>query len=124
MQKEICLSGVCTSAMPESEIVYLKYQNLEDMLKVIIYSSQSMLGVVPMLYYISQNGKHVLFIQTGTVGTATVHYIFQNEKPSKKFIQLKRLSGEFTFIDSIGTVAQSLYVPILGLEKATLAFPA
>ena len=109
--------------MPDSEIVYLKYQNLEDMLKVIIYSAQSMLGVIPMLYHISQNGRHVLFIQTGAVGGVTVHYVVLNEKPAKKFIQLKRLSGEYTFIDSLGTDAQSLYVPILQLEKSTLAFP-
>jgi hypothetical protein len=109
--------------MSQSDIIYLKYQNLEDMLKVIIYSAQSMLGVIPTLYYLNYNGKHVLFIQTGTVGGVTVHYVVQNEKPAKKFIQLKRLSGEFTYIDTIGTDAQSLYVPILGLEKATLAFP-
>lgn len=110
--------------MPENEIVYLKYQNLEDMLKVIIYSSQSMLGVLPMLYHITYNNKQVLFIQTGTVGGVTVHYIIQNEKPGKKFIQLKRLSGEYIFIDSIGTDAQSLYIPILHLESSSLTFPA
>jgi hypothetical protein len=110
--------------MPENEIVYLKYQNLEDMLKVIIYSAQSMLGVVPMLYHINHNNTHVLFIQTGTVGGVIVHYVIQNEKPAKKFIQLKRLSGEYAFIDGIGTDAQSLYVPILQLEKSTLSFPS
>ena len=110
--------------MSQNEIVYLKYQNLEDMLKVIIYSAQSMLGVIPMLYYIHYNSKHVLFIQTGTVGGVTVHYVVENETPTKKFIRLKRLSGEFTFIDSLGSDAQSLYVPILKLEKSTLAFPA
>lgn len=109
--------------MSQNEIVYLKYQNLEDMLKVIIYSAQSMLGVIPMLYYIHHNSKHVLFIQTGAIGGVTIHYVVENEKPTKKFIQLKRLSGEYTFIDNIGTDAQSLYVPILGLEKSTLAFP-
>ena len=109
--------------MPENEIVYLKYHDLEDMLKVIIYSAQSMLGVIPMLYHISHNGRNVLFIQTGAVGGVTVHYVVQNEKPSKKFIQLKRLSGEYTFIDSLGTDSQSLYVPILQLEKSTLSFP-
>ncbi len=110
--------------MPENEIVYLKYQNLQDMLKVIIYSAQSMLGVVPMLYHINHDGRHVLFLQTGAVGGVTVHYVVQNDKPAKKFIQLKRLSGEYAFIDGIGTDAQSLYVPILQLEKSTLAFPA
>jgi hypothetical protein len=110
--------------MPENEIVYLKYQNLGDMLKVIIYSAQSMLGVIPMLYHINHGGKHVLFIQTGAVGGVTVHYVTQGESPAKKFIQLRRLTGEYSFIDSIGTDAQSLYVPILQLEKSTLAFPA
>lgn len=110
--------------MPESEIVYLKYQNLGDMLKVIIYSAQSMLGVIPMLYHINHNGKQILFMQTGAIGGVTVHYLVQGEKPTKKFIQLKRLSGEYTFIDGIGTDAQSLYVPILQLEKSTLSFPA
>ncbi len=109
--------------MSQTETVYLKYHNLEDMLKVIIYSAQSMLGVIPMLYYIEYNGKHVIFIHTGTVGGVTVHYVVENEKPTKKFIQLKRLSGEFTFADSIGTDAQSLYVPLLNLEKTTFAFP-
>lgn len=105
------------------ELVYLKYKELDDMLKVIIYSSQSMLGVIPMLYHISHGGKNVLFIQTGTIGNATVHYIVQKDEPPKKFIQLKRLSGEYTYVGGIGTDAQSLYVPILKLEKSTLEFP-
>ncbi|MGI0013552.1 MAG: hypothetical protein ACREBU_08950 [Nitrososphaera sp.] len=109
--------------MEHNDMVYLKYHNLEDMLKVIIYSAQSMLGVIPMLYYINYKDKHILFIQTGAVGGVTIHYVIQNEKPPKKFIQLKRLTGDFTFIDLIGSDAQSLYVPLLSLEKSTLAFP-
>jgi hypothetical protein len=106
------------------ELVYLKYEDLDDMLKVIIYSSQSMLGVIPTLYYIKYKEKHLLFIQTGTIGNATIHYTVQKDKPAKKFIQLKRLTGESSFVVSIGTDAQSLYVPILHLEKSTLEFPA
>jgi len=109
--------------VPAPDIIYLKYEELDDMLKVIIYSAQSMLGVVPMLYYVNHGGRNVLFIQTGTVGNATVHYIDRKDRPAKKFIQLKRLTGESSFVDSIGTDAQSLYVPILHLEKATLDFP-
>ena len=106
-----------------SDIVYLKYEELGDMLKVIIYSSQSMLGVVPMLYHINQAGKHVLFIQTGAVGNSTVHYVVLQDKPEKKFIQLKRLTGDYTYIDSLGSDGQSLYVPVLRLEQSTLEFP-
>jgi len=106
-----------------SDIVYLKYEELGDMLKVIIYSSQSMLGVVPMLYHINQAGKHVLFIQTGAVGNSTVHYVVLQDKPAEKFIQLKRLTGDYTYVDSLGSDGQSLYVPVLGLEQSTLEFP-
>lgn len=109
--------------MSQGENIYLKYQNLGDMLKVIIYSSQSMLGVIPMLYYIHHAGKHVMFLQTGAAGGVTIHYVVQNEKPATKFIQLKRLSGEFTYTDTIGSDAQSLYIPILNLERSTLTFP-
>ncbi len=93
------------------------------MLKVIIYSSQSMLGVIPMLYHISYGGKDVLFIQTGAVGSSTVHYVVQQGKPAKKFIQLKRLTGEFAYVDSLGRDPQSLYIPVLNLEQSTLDFP-
>jgi hypothetical protein len=71
---------------------YLKYKSLEDMLKIIIYSAQSMLGTVPMLYHIIHNDRQILFIQTagGVAGGSSViiHYIIQSDKPNKKFIEL------------------------------------
>ncbi len=105
-----------------NEISYLKYEDLTDMLKVILYSSQSMLGVIPMLYHIKHNNRDILFIQTGTVGAVTVHYMVEN-KPAMKFIQLKRLTGDYSFVDNIGTDTQSIYVPVLKLEKSSFDFP-
>ncbi|MGA8082545.1 MAG: hypothetical protein WCC17_11890 [Candidatus Nitrosopolaris sp.] len=102
---------------------YLKYRTLEDMLKVIVYSAQSALGLTPMLYHIVHNSREILFIQTGSVGGNIVHFVIQEQKPKEKFIQLKRFTGEFSFHDSIGTDAQSIYVPILELESCSLKFP-
>lgn len=107
----------------ESILTYLKYKTYEDLLKVILYSSQSVLGAIPLLYHINYNNQEVLFIQTGGVGSNTVHYMLVKEKPSKKFIELKRLTGEFSFVDKIGSDGMSLYIPILDLEKSTLKFP-
>ena len=107
----------------ESSTTYLKYGNYDDLLKVILYSSQSVLGVVPLIYHINYNNQHIVFAQTGTVGGAIVHYLVAKDKPSKKFIELKRLSGEFNFVDKIGSDSMSLYIPILELEKSTLKFP-
>jgi hypothetical protein len=101
---------------------YLKYKTLEDMLKVILFSAQSPFGFIPMLYHINYNNQQILFIQTGMVGGVIIHYIVESNKPVKKFIQLKRLTGEFSFVDSIGTDAQSLYIPILELEMSTFRF--
>ena len=107
----------------ESFVIYLKYKTLEDMLKVILFSSQSALGLTPMLYHINYKNQQILFIQTGAVGSTIVHYIIQNAKPNKKFIELKRLTGEFDFVDKIGTDTQSLYIPLLELEESTFRFP-
>jgi hypothetical protein len=35
------------SGSDHSDAIYLKYKSLEDMLKVIVYSSQSALGLTP-----------------------------------------------------------------------------
>ncbi|MPZ08161.1 MAG: hypothetical protein GEU26_17390 [Nitrososphaeraceae archaeon] len=107
----------------DNDAVYLKYKSLADMLKVIVYSSQSALGLTPMLYHLQNKNREILFIQTGAVGTSIVHYVVQPSKPEKKFIELKRLTGEFVYVDALGTDTLSLYVPILELEKVTFTFP-
>jgi hypothetical protein len=103
---------------------YFEYASLKDMLKVILYSSQSMFAIVPMLYHIVHNNRNILFIPTGMVGGVVVHYLIQDSmEPDKKFIELNRLSGEFAMVNSIGSDAQSLYVPILELKRSSLHFP-
>ena len=106
----------------DSNTTYLKYKTYDDLLKVILYSSQSILGAIPLLYHINYNNQDIVFIQTGGVGSNTVHHITVKEKPAKKFIELKRLTGEFIFVDKIGSDGMSLYVPVLELEKSTLKF--
>jgi hypothetical protein len=106
----------------DSNTTYLRYKTYDDLLKVILYSSQSVLGAIPLLYHINYNNQEMVFIQTGGVGGSTVHYIIVKEKPAKKFIELKRLTGEFSFIDKIGSDGMSLYIPVLELEKSTLKF--
>ncbi len=80
-----------------------------------------------MLYHINYNNQQILFIQTGSTGAVgggiIIHYITQSESLTKKFIELKRLSGEFSYLDRIGTDGMSLYVPILELESTTFKFP-
>jgi hypothetical protein len=108
----------------QSQITYFRYRTLEDMLKVILFSTQSALGLTPMLYHIKYNDSEILFIETGALGGALVHYILEKEKPDKKFIELKQLTGEFQFVDKIGTDTHSIYIPILELEESTLEFPS
>ena len=107
---------------PSSPISYMKYQNLGDMLKVILYAAESPLGSSPMLYYIKSDNKDILFIESGVL-TPVINYIVQDKEPTKKWIELKRLTGEYNFVDKIGNDSKSLYIPILELEKCTFNFP-
>ena len=90
---------------------------------MIVYSTQSALGLTPMLYHINYRNQDILFILTGASGGIIINYIVQTEKPNKKFIELKRLSGEFNFVDNIGSDTQSLYIPIIKIRNSTLKFP-
>ena len=105
-----------------SSISYLKYQKIDDMLKVILYAAESPLGSSPMLYHINCNNKDILFIESGVL-TPVVHYIIQDRNPNAKWIELKRLSREYSFVDKIGSDIKSLYIPVVGLEKCIVNFP-
>ena len=50
-------------------------------------------------------------------------YHILGEKPTKKFIELNKMTGEFEFVENIGSYSQSIYVPIVGLTRSTLRFP-
>ena len=108
----------------EYHITYFRYKTLEDMLKVILFSTQSALGLTPMLYHIKYNNVEILFIETGALGGALVHYIVLKDKPDKKFVELKQLTGEYQYMDKIGNDTHSIYIPILELEESTLIFPS
>ena len=111
------------SQIKETFTIFLQYETLEDLLKVIVYSAQSSLGLTPMLYHINYRNQDILFILTGASGGIIINYIVQTEKPNKQFIELKRLSGEFNFVDNIGSDTQSLYIPIIKIRNSTLKFP-
>jgi hypothetical protein len=104
-------------------LVFFKYKSLEDMLKVILYASQSPIGLIPMLYHIAIDKKDILFLQIGNLGGSTIHYFINSETNLKKFIQLKRLTGEFNYVEHIGLDTLSIYIPILELEEASIQFP-
>jgi len=102
---------------------YLQYENLKEMLNVILYTSQSFMSITPFLYNITYQNKEILFIHTGIVGGVVAHYHILEEKPSKKFIELNKMTGNYNFVEGIGTNPQSIYIPIVKLVKSTLMFP-
>ena len=102
---------------------YLQYENLKDMLSVILYTSQSFMTITPLLYNITYHNKEILFIHTGIVGGIVSHYHVIQNKPEKKFVELNKITGEFNFINTIGNNTQSIYITIVKLVKSTLRFP-
>jgi hypothetical protein len=110
------------SITPSSSTAYLEYGNLGDMLKVILHALEYPVGSSLMLYHIKSCNKDVLFVESGIL-TTVINYILQDKEPPKKWIELKRLTEEYNFVDKIGNDAKSLYIPILELEKNTFNFP-
>jgi len=118
-------TGIIYYNMSQAEwfTTYLQYDNLKDLLSVILYTSQSFMAITPLLYHITYQKKEILFIHTGIVGGIVSHYHIIEDKPSKKFVELNKMTGNFDFVDSVGSNTQSLYVPIVRLIKSTLRFP-
>jgi hypothetical protein len=102
---------------------YLEYENLNEMLNVILYTSQSFMAILPQLYYITYQDKEILFIHTGLVGGIVAHYHIINEKPNKKFVELNKMTSYYGFVDAVGSNPQCIYIPIVRLIKSTLRFP-
>ena len=102
---------------------YLQYENLKEMLNVILYSSQSFMAITPLLYHITYNNKEILFIHTGIVGGVVAHYHVLEGKLATKFIELNKMTSDYKFVEKSGNNPQSIYIPIVKLVKSTLVFP-
>ena len=102
---------------------YLQYENLKEMLNVILYTSQSFMSITPLLYHITYQNKEILFIHTGIIGGVVAHYHILEERPTNKFVELNKMSADFKFVDIIGNNPQSIYIPVVNLVKSTLMFP-
>lgn len=102
---------------------YLHYENIKDLLNVILSTSQSFMAITPMLYHITFKNKEILFVHTGMVGGVVAHYFILEEKPHKKFIELNKITSDFKFTDTIGNNSQCIYIPIVNLIRSTLSFP-
>lgn len=102
---------------------YLQYENMNDLLNVILYMSQSFMAITPMLYHITSKDREILFVHTGMVGGVVAHYHVLKEKPSSKFVELNKMTADFKFTEAIGNNNQCIYIPIVNLKHSTLLFP-
>lgn len=102
---------------------YIEYKNIDDILKVMLYSPEASVGTIPMLYHILKDkSTHILFIYTGIIGNTVIHYTTQNQRPDKKFLEINKNTGQHKFVDRMTKDTQSLSIPILGLEQSSLEF--
>ena len=93
------------------------------MLKIVLSSAQSALGVSSLLYFLNYKNHNLMFIYNSLIVSSIIHYHIIPEKPSTKFIQLNKQSGKYKYVDDIGNDSHSIYIPILELENTTLEFP-
>jgi len=117
------LMNVNTLSQSEWFTTYLEYENLNEMLNVILYTSQSFMAILPQPQYITYHDKEMLFIHTGIVGGIIAHYHILKERPIKKFVELNKMTGDLGYVDAVGANSQCIYIPIVRLIKSTLRFP-
>ncbi len=110
--------------MPQGEwfTTYLQYERLNDLLNIMLYTSQSFMAITPSLYHIRYKDKEILFVHTDMVGGVVDHYYIIEEKPHTKFIALDKKTSKFSFVEHIGNNPQSIYIAIVDLIKSTLIF--
>ncbi|MDQ4074457.1 MAG: hypothetical protein M3162_09180 [Thermoproteota archaeon] len=102
---------------------YLQYERLNDLLNVILYTSQSFMAITPSLYHITYKNEELLFVHTAMVGGVVAHFHVVDEKPTTRYIEFNKKTFQYYFTDSIGSNQQSIYIPIVKLIKSTLSFP-
>ena len=81
------------------------------------------MSITPLLYHLTYSNKSILFIHTGIVDGIVAHYHIINESPSKNFVELNKMTGDFSFADNVSTNSQSIYIPIAIVIKSTVRFP-
>ena len=111
------------SVNTKSNLKYLKYNSLEDMLKIVLSSAQSALGISSLLYFLNYKNQNLMFINNSSIGSSIIHYNIISERPSTKFIQLNKQNGKYNYVNDVGNDPHSIYIPILELETTTLEFP-
>lgn len=63
-----------------------------------------------MMIYLYLYDKEIFVIHTCIVGGIVAHYHILNEKPKKKFVELNNMTGDFNFVDGVGTNPHSIYI--------------
>jgi hypothetical protein len=92
---------------------HLRYENMKDLLNVILYMSQSFMAITPMLYHITSKDREILFVHTGMVGGVVAHYHILKEKSSLKFVELNKMTADSKFTEGIGNNNQCIYILLL-----------
>ena len=100
--------------MPE-EFIYMKLSRLEDLVKLVSLSPS------PFIQHTTIKNENIYFIQSLVTMSQPMIYLFKTrEKIEKKYVVYNRFSDEITFSDKLGQDGQSLYIPILEVEKTNL----
>lgn len=96
---------------------FVKFMKFEDLIRFISIAPS------PFLQYFELAKKHLYFIQTMTfTGQSLVYFVELPDKITKRYVVFNRFKDEISFSEQLGSDGQSVYVPILEVEKTNI-FP-
>jgi len=98
-----------------TEVIYAKLKSLDDIVRLVSLSP------APFIEYVNWGGRNVYFVHTLTLlGPPMVYYVERADRVKEKYVVFNRYKDEVSFSNQLGTDPQSVYIPILELEKTNI----
>ncbi len=101
--------------MMSTEPLFVQLKTFDDLVRF-VSSSPS-----PFLQHITLKNKHVYFIQIlAFMRNPIIYFVRQDRQAGGKYVVFNRFRDEVTFSDRLSSDGQTVYIPILELERTNL----
>lgn len=97
-------------------LIYFQFKSFDDFIRFITFSP------TPFIKYFKLDGHNVYFVQAGAFGERLLYYVELDKKIEEKYIIYNRFRDNISFSNKLVSDGQSVYVPILEVER-TNVFP-
>ena len=101
--------------MTDEQSFYVQFSRFEDLVRLVAFSA------TPFLQHAEIEGKHVYFFHSSLLtGKPVIYYVLLENRVESKYVVYNRFSDSLSFSDKMEADGQSVYIPILEVERTNL----